>query len=167
MKKETIENIFNFLKEQEGKKIPQKWNIIETLENHPDDIKYTYEGSLFLYLSGIKKLPNYLEVKGYLDLQGCDKITELPNKLFVYGGAVLMGLKQLTKLPNIMFVQNNLFLSYSNITELPYQLFVGDDFYIIDTPLADKYTDEEIYKIVASTGGKINGTIVRSWKKIQ
>jgi hypothetical protein len=54
-----------------------------------------------------------------------------------------------------------LVLHETNITELPNNLYVDANLFIWNTPLADKYTDEEIYKIVASKGGKINGNIVR------
>jgi hypothetical protein len=49
----------------------------------------------------------------------------------------------------------------TSIEEIPNNLYVGGDIYIYDTPLAKKYTDEEIYEIVTSTGGKIIGKIFR------
>ena len=127
MEKETIENIFTFLKTRERKEIPQEWinfkkkdKLIKELEDHPNGIQYRYEGNLNLSYSNITKLPNDLYVSGELDLRGC---------------------KQLEKLPN--------------------NLYVGIDLYIGNTPLADKYTDEEIIKIVESTRGQIEGQIYR------
>ena len=49
----------------------------------------------------------------------------------------------------------------TNIEKLPKQIFVAGQLSIRDTPLADKYTDEQIYEMVASTGGKIKGKIIR------
>ena len=49
MNRNTIEKIFNFLKEKEGKEIPEAWldfiakeKFIQELENHPDGIQYKY-----------------------------------------------------------------------------------------------------------------------------
>ena len=127
MERETIEKIFNFLEEKEGKEVPNKWfesiklfNLIQKLENHPDRTQYKHRGHLDLNRSTIKKLPNKLHVVGRLTLSNC---------------------KQLTKLPN--------------------DLYVGRNLLIYNTPLDDKYTNEEIKEIVASTGGQIIGDILR------
>ena len=55
MERETIENILNFLKENEGMEIPERWfdsiekfKLIEELENYPDGTQYMYEGDLYL-----------------------------------------------------------------------------------------------------------------------
>ena len=201
MKTSTIEKILNFLKEKEGKEIPQNWNLIEKLETHPDDTQYRYEGDLDLMGTNIKKLPDKLHVNGSLSLSGCKQLTELPNKLhvgrflylndssitelpkklfvggsldlnktnitklpdnlFVDGWLDITYCKQLTKLPNNLDVKRDLYLDNSSIMEIPNNLYVGDDLFINNTPLADKYTDDEIRKIVASTGGKIIGNIFR------
>jgi hypothetical protein len=146
MKPETIGKILNFLKEKEGKEYPMNWNLIERLETHPDGIQYKHVGALDLSYTRITKLPNDLYVGGSLFLKNTN-ITKLPDKLYVDRTLSLTGCVELTKLPD--------------------NLYVGRNLIIDNTPLAKKYTDEEIYKIVASTGGKINGTIVRLWKKIQ
>ena len=151
MKKETIENILKFLEDKENKELPKKWvdlverlketlKLIKELENHPDGVQYKHKGTLYLKDSNIKKLPNDLYVDGSLSLYGCEQLTKLPDKLIVVG---------------------YLDLDKSDIIELPNKLFVGFDLCIFDTPLAEKYTDEEIREIVASTGGKIRGSIIR------
>ena len=167
MKTETIEKIFNFIKEKGGKEIPEKWHdsieklkLIEELENYPDDIEYRRVGNLYLNYSGIKKLPDNLEVVGKLSLTSCKQLKELPSKLSVYGGFTLIE-TNITRLPYKLYVARNLVLNGSKITELPDKLYVGNSLAIGNTPLAKKYTDRQIYEIVASTGGKIRGEIYR------
>ena len=148
MKTETIEKILNFLNTKENKKLPKKWvnliakeKFIQELENHPDGIQYRYKGNLELSDSNITKLPNDLYVEGFLDLTRCKELTKLPYNLYVGSYLSLYGCKQIKDLPN--------------------NLHVGGDVLITGTQLADKYTDEEIYDIVASTGGLIAGKILR------
>ena len=141
MEKETIEKILNFLKEKEGKEFPQNWNIIERLENHPDGTQYRYEGGLYLMDTNIKKLPDDLYVDGDLNLIN-STIKKIPNKLHVEGDLIIWD---------------------SNITELPDYLYVGRHLMIERTPLAKKYTNEEIIEMITSKGGQINGKIRRAF----
>lgn len=148
MKRETLKNILDFLKEKENKKLPQGWfdylkklKLIQEFETHPDDIQYRYEGNLVLSSSIVKKLPNDLYVNGYFDLTDCKKIRNLPDKLYVKSSLYLEGCKELINLPD--------------------KLHVGRNLLIGDTPLADRYSDEEIKDIVTSTGGIIIGSILR------
>jgi len=186
MKIETIEKIFNFLKEKENKQIPERWfdfKFIDELENHPDDIQYKHNGNLILSRTNIIKLPNDLYVDGNLHLFNCKQLTELPIKLYVRGYLMLFGCEQLTKLPDNLYVggylnlgickqlrdlPNDLYVGKSldlwgceQLTKLPNNLYVGGDFNVGDTPLADKYTDEQIRDIVTSTGGEIVRKIIR------
>jgi 5-methylcytosine-specific restriction endonuclease McrBC GTP-binding regulatory subunit McrB len=147
MKRETLKNILDFLKEKENKKLPKKWfesvklyKLVQKLENHPDGVQYKHNGDLNLISSTIKKLPNDLYVEGSLGLIDC---------------------RQLKKLPNDLYVWINLYLNALDIKEIPNNLYVDGNLFIWNTPLADKYTDEEIYKIVASRGGEIKGDIIR------
>ena len=147
MERQTIEKILNFLKEKEGKELPKKWfdsikllKLVQELENHPDGIQYKQNTNLNLIGSTIKKLPDNLYVGNSLALMDCKQLTELPDNLYV---------------------GYHLYLTASNITELPNNLYVGGNLFINLTPLADKYTDEEIRDIVTSTGGNIEGKIIR------
>jgi hypothetical protein len=147
MKRETLKNILDFLKEKENKKLPKKWfesvklyKLVQKLENHPDGVQYKHNGDLNLISSTIKNLPNDLYVEGSLGLIDC---------------------RQLKKLPNDLYVWINLYLNALDIKEIPNNLYVDGNLFIWNTPLADKYTDDEIYEIVASRGGKINGDIIR------
>ena len=146
MKIETIENIFNFLKEKEDKELPNKWvnsikklKLIQKLETHPDGIQYRYEGDLKLIGSNITKLPNDLYVDGYLMLSYC---------------------KQLTKLSDNLHIEGNLGLNDTNIIEIPNNLYVGGALYLWNTPIAKNYTYEEIIETITSKGGRIEGQII-------
>ena len=161
MKRETIEKILNFLNEKEGKEFPQTWNLIENLETHPDGVQYRYEGYLNLIESNITKLPNDLYVDGNLSLIDCKQLTELPGKLHVYGILSLRHSNQLTKLPDNLYVKESLDLCGTNIEKLPNNLYVGVNLYINNTPLAKKYTDDEIREMITSKGGTIKGRIIR------
>ena len=147
MKIETIENILNFLKEKEDKELPKKWfdsieklKLIYELENHPDGIQYRYEGDLNLNKTMISKLPNDLYVDGYLNLAYCQKLKKLPDNLHVV---------------------NDLGLRNTNITELPNKLIVGYNLYLWDTPLAQKYSSDQIREMIKSKGGMVIGKIHR------
>ena len=160
MKAETIEKIFNFLKEKEGKELPQKWKLIHELENHPDGTQYRYKGNLVLSNSNITKLPDNLFVYGWLDLENCKQIKELPKKLFVSRSLYMEGCEQLKKLPDNLHIGGSLILEGSKITELPKKLYVGGYLYMRNTLLVNKYTEKEIRDIVASTGGEIKQRII-------
>ncbi len=168
MKAETIEKIFNFLKEKEGKRLPINWkiflakeNIIRKLENHPDGTQYIHHGYSDLRNTNIKKLPKDFYTDDNLILSGCKQLTQLPDKLHVGGFLHLSDCNQLTELPDNVYVKDSLVLDGTNITELPNNLYVGWNLYIKDTPLAKKYTDEEIKDIVTSKGGTIKARIIR------
>jgi hypothetical protein len=64
----------------------------------------------------------------------------LPSNLYVGKSLKLWGCEQLTKLPD--------------------KLYVGGYLYIENTPLAKKYTNEEIREMITSKGGTIIGKII-------
>ena len=147
MERNTMEKILNFLKEKEGKELPESWfdsieklKLIERLENHPDDIQYRHVNDLDLDGSNIRKLPDNLYVKGSLDLDNCKQLTELPDNLHV---------------------GDLLWLVRTNISEIPNNLYVDGDLYINDTPLANKYTNQQIREMITSKGGTLIGKIYR------
>lgn len=96
MKTETIENILNFLKEKEDKRLPINWkiflakeNIIRKLENHPDGTQYIHHGYSDLRNTNIKKLPKDFYTDDNLILSGCQQLTELPDNLYVEDDLIL------------------------------------------------------------------------------
>ena len=165
----------------------KKLELVKELETHPDGTQYRHEGYLNLDGTNITKLPNDLYVDGILDLRSCQYLTELPNNLHVTGDLLLADCKELRGLPDNLYfdgtldlrgcaklkglpdnlhVKGSLGLDDTNIAELPNNLHVKVNLHIYGTPLAKKYQyerfkymDEEIRKIVASTGGEINGEI--------
>ena len=139
----------------------KKLELIKELETHPDGTQYRYNGKLDLSYSNIKKLPNDLYVDGSLFLWDCVKLTELTDNLYVGKDLDLWGCEQLTKLPDNLYVDKSLTIIGTNIEDIPKNLYVGGDFNVADTPLAKKYTDQEIRDIVASTGGEIKWDIYR------
>jgi len=165
MEAKTIEKIFNFLQNNEGKEIPSKWfdlmkklKLIEELENHPDGSQYRYEGNLDLYDEQLTKLPNDLYVDGWLGLSHCQQLTKLPDKLYV-GKTLSISKTNIKELPDNLYVGGNLFLIGTSIEEIPNNLYVGKNLFIKDTPLAKKYTDEEIREMITSKGGTMIGKI--------
>ena len=164
MKRETIKNILDFLKEKEGKQLPKKWikiKLIHELENHPDGTQYRYDGMLDLSNTIITKLPDKLHVEGVLILENCIQLTKLPDKLYVGDDLSLWDCNQITELPNKLFVGGDLFLCGTNITTLPDNLYVGGDLDIYDTPIAKKYSNYEIKEMITSKGGTLIGKISR------
>ena len=108
----------------------------------------------------ITELPDNLDVNGTLDLDGTN-ITKLPNYLYVDRTLNLNGCSQITKLPDDLHVTDSLIIVGTSIKEMPNKLYVGWNLFIGKTPLAKKYTDEEIRKIVVSSGGEIRKQIIR------
>ena len=159
MNRNTIEKIFNFLNTKEGKEIPNKWELIKELENHLDDKQYIYEGNLVLNDSNIRKLPNDLYVRGYLKLNNSKQLIKLPDKLHVGGWLDIRDCSQITELPDDLFVGGWLALPYTNISEIPNNLYVHYDLYVYDTPLSRKYSSDEIREMITSKGGTIIGGI--------
>ena len=161
MKTETIEKIFKFLEKKEGKEIPLNWNLIERLETYPDGTQFIYYDHLDLSDSNITKLPDDLYVAGLLNVRN-SKLIETPFHLYVVNTLILSYNKELIKISDKTHVGYDLDLrGCIKLRELPNDLFVGHDLYIQETPLAEKYTDDEIYGIIENNGGQIRGKIIR------
>jgi hypothetical protein len=131
MERDTIEDILKFIKEKEGRKLPDSWfysikkhRLIQELENHPDDTQYRYDFDLNLEGARIKKLPSNLFINGALNLSYCRGLTKWPDRLEVRGDLNLRG---------------------SGILELPNKLYVWGVLDLRETPLSKKYTEDEIY----------------------
>jgi hypothetical protein len=158
MEKETLKNILDFIEANEGRDVPQKWKLIEILETYPDGTKYKHNDDLVLTNSMITKLPNDLYVNGYLMVNRCKQLKELPNNLHVER-VFACNKTSIEELPNNLYVGSDLHIQNTQIKEIPNNLYVGGDFFINNTPLADKYTDDEIRKMITSTGGEVREKI--------
>ncbi len=101
-------------------------------------------GSLSLEGTPIQSLPDGLKVNGSLTLINCTNLKSLPENLIVNGRLDIEGCKNITSLPSGLKVKDDLDLRDTNITKLPPDLQVGDDLILYRTPLAKKYTEEEL-----------------------
>jgi hypothetical protein len=167
MEKEALKRILDFFVTKEGKELPQKWfssmpihELINYLETYPDDEVCEYNRDLSLSRKNIIKLPKVLHVNGFLNLSD-SSIIELPNELYVIGELNLVLCRKIRKLPNTLYVRDSLMLVHSNVKELPEELKVGGNLHIYNTPLAEKYTNDEIIEMITSKGGKLSGKIYR------
>ena len=67
----------------------------------------------------------------------------------------LEGCKNLKSLPNGLKVEGDLDLRDTNITSLPSDLEVGGDLALYRTPIANRYTKEQIREMIPSVEGGI------------
>jgi len=110
-------------------------------------------GFLDLFKTKIKELPPNLRwVDGFLDLYDTP-IQSLPNNLTVKGRLRLTFCKNIKRLPNGLKV-GELVLNSTNIDELPSDLQIAGDLEIRNTPIAKKYTNEEVRAMI-TIGGNI------------
>jgi len=133
----NIYNLFKFLEEKKGKKIPFKFKLIyapETIEKEDLNV----EGDLDLEDTKISSLPDNLTVGGYLNLYKT-KISSLPDNLTVGG---------------------SLYLSRTPISSLPKNLQVELRIYLKNTPLADKYSKEQIKQMIEEKGGYVTAIMM-------
>ena len=133
----NIYNLFKFLEKKKGTETPLKFKLIYAPEEVTDE-DLNVEGDLDLPYTNITSLPDNLKVRGFLDLTNTKKITSLPDNLQVGG---------------------HIFSNSSNLTSLPDNLSIGGDFWLQKTPLAGKYTKEEIRKMIEGKGGYVKGRI--------
>jgi hypothetical protein len=111
------------------------------------------EGDLDLYSTPIQSLPDNLSVGGSLDL-GNTPIQSLPDNLSVGGGLDLRD-TPIQTLPDNLSVGGDLDLRYTQIQTLPDNLNVGGDLYIRTTPLAEKYSRQQIKQMCPDVKGNI------------
>ncbi len=175
MEKETLKNIFNFLKKEDNKS-SVKWKLLNK-EPFTEDDELVVKGDLDLKYSEITSLPEGLKVEGNLNLRQTI-ITSLPKGLKV-GGYLSLAFTKITSLPKDLQVNDFLSLSFSkieslpeglkvggelrlenctNLKSLPKGLEVGGDLNILGTKL-QKYTDDELREMVKP--GYIKGDIIR------
>jgi hypothetical protein len=109
----------------------------------------------------ITNLPYKLHVEGYLDLDYCVELTKLSSMLYVGGTLNLNDCVKIKELPDNLYVGGVLGIVSTQIQDFPNNLFVGEDINITNTPLAKKYTDDEIRRNVNLNGGKFEGKIIR------
>ena len=139
MEKETINNIFEFIKKNNNKNKPLRWKLIN---NEPlTDDELNIEGNLNLTDSKITQLPKGLKVGDNLNLLG-SIITSLPEGLEV-GATLDLSYSDIRTLPEGLEVGGSLWLiGCWLITSLPKGLHVGGDLYIFRTNFRNLSNDE-------------------------
>ena len=104
----------------------------------------------------LELLPKKLKVGNELNLVGCSNVQSLPNNLVVGGMMDLSFCRKLQSLPNNLKVGGDLYLyDCKNIQSLPKDLEVGGNLNLVSTLIADKYTKEQIRKMIPRVEGKI------------
>jgi len=119
--------------------------------------KFKIAGNVYLSNSNINSLGNLVKVEGYLSLKYTN-ITSLPDNLHV-GTSLYLSDTKITSLPDNLHVGVSLFLTNTKITSLPDNLKVGGDLNLQFTPLSDKYSKEEIRKMIEDKGGFVKRNI--------
>jgi len=139
MEKETINNIFEFIKKNNNKNKPLRWKLIN---NEPlTDDELNIEGNLNLTDSKITQLPKGLKVGDNLNLLG-SIITSLPEGLEV-GANLDLSYSDIRTLPEGLEVGGSLWLiGCWLITSFPKGLHVGGDLYIFRTNFRNLSNDE-------------------------
>jgi hypothetical protein len=134
------------------------YNFFKFIESKEPEYKTPLKTKLMLVPNEITK--EDLHVKGDFFLKDDDDndrykdITSLPDGMTVDGH--FWGEDYLTSLPDNLTVGKNLYIPYNkDISSLPKDLKVEGNFIIYNTPLAKKYTEEEIRKMAPGVKGKI------------
>lgn len=127
------------------------------LQSLPDNL--SVGGQLYLRsCKSLQSLPDSLtRVEGSFDLWNCENLQSLPDNLLVVGTLVLRDCTKLQSLPNNLTVGGNIHLDYTSIETLPKDLKIYYDTYIYNTPLAKKYTAEEIKQMCPGIKGNVYG----------
>jgi hypothetical protein len=148
--------------------ISSKYKNVPSLEKLEKMMKEN-NGSLWLSRSDIEALPQGLKVKGHLDLRDCTSLKELPKGLKVGTSLNLEGCTSLKELPeNLEISEGGLSVKgCTSLKELPKGLKIADggiDFR--NTPIAKKYSEEEIEKMIEDGGGFVKQKGVAHYNKI-
>jgi hypothetical protein len=125
------------------------------LEFLPESLTYV-GGCLNLSFSKIKKLPDKLEKIGRSLWLRRTPLEFLPDELTGIGGYLDLTFSRIKKLPDkLEKIEMGLYLSATPIDQLPVNLSIGENLSISQTPLSQKYTEDEIRKMVKHIGGDI------------
>jgi hypothetical protein len=161
MEKETLKNILYFLEENDNKRKPFMWKLMNNEPFTKEDLKFN--GDLDLSYTKIKSLPEGLVVNGNLNLTRSE-IQSLSEGLEVKYILRLSYCENFTSLPEGLKVGVNLHLKgCKNLTSLPKGLKVDYHVDITDSGL-EHYSDEDLFKMIDPNGdgeGYIKGRIIR------
>ena len=156
--KPHITQFFRFLEEKEDKKIPLEVKLLSPKDFKIGPEELNVKGNLDLEDTSIDYLPDNLTVERNLILANTS-IQSLPDNLKV-GRNLDLEYTLIQSLPNNLTVGGSLLLSFSDIESLPNNLKVGSDLWLEDTPLAEKYTVEEIRSMIEEKRGSVGRSII-------
>jgi hypothetical protein len=128
------------------------WNFLQEYLESEGNPPYTIDSDLDLFGTEIESLGNLQSVGGYLNLY-YSKIKSLGNLQSV-GGSLDLYETKIKSLGNLQSVGGSLNLYGSKIESLGNLQSVGGDLMLRETPLSEKYSEEEIRQMV-QVGGNI------------
>ena len=158
-----IENIIRrVLREQQEEekllKIPSlkffnnDWNVLQMFLESQGNPRYSISGNLLLSRSKIETLGNLVRVEGYLNLFGNKNLQSLGDLEYVSSDLELRD-TDVETLGNLVKVDGILDLtSCKNLQSLGNLEYVGGKLDLRDTPLSEKYTEDDIRKMVNVVG---------------
>ena len=150
------------LKEEEEQKVLRipslkffndDWNLLQKFLESKGNPPYTISGNLDLYGTPIKTLGNLISVGGDLDLLNTS--IESFGNLTSVGGYLDLRRTPIESLGNLHSVGGWLALEKSSIKSFGNLTLVGGTLDLRDTPLSEKYTEEEIRQMV-NVGGSVH-----------
>jgi len=158
-----IENIIRRVlrEEQEEKilKIPSlkffnnDWSILQKFLESQGYPRYSIGGDLLLSRSKIETLGNLVKVEGNLNLYGRENLQSLGNLEYVGGWLDLYGNESFQSLGNLEYVGGYLDLrGCENLQSLGNLNYVGGWLDLSHTPLSEKYTEDDIRKMIKVVG---------------
>jgi hypothetical protein len=126
------------------------WDDLQLFLKHRGNPPYMITDDLDLYESKIESLGNLTSVGGYLNLGGSG-IQSLGNLTSV-GGNLDLFKSNIKSLGNLTSVGGFLFIYRAKIESLGNLTSVGGYLDLMGTPLSNKYSEEEIRKMVKVVG---------------
>ena len=114
------------------------------------DLEYV-GGVLDLRDTKIETLGNLVRVEGDLDLESCQNLESLENLEYV-GGTLDLRRTDIETLGNLEYVGGDLILWRTDIKSLGNLVRVEGDLDLSGTPLSEKYTEDDIRKMVKVVG---------------
>jgi hypothetical protein len=123
------------------------WDDLQYYLEKKGNPLYSIEGNLNLSYDNLTSLGNLVSIGGNLHLRASD-IKDLGNLTSVGGRLDLVRCFYLTSLGNLTSVGGKLDLRHTNIESLGNLTSVGIDLYLKNTPISDKYSEDEIRKMV-------------------
>ena len=126
------------------------WFILEKFLDHKGNPPYSIGGDLDLRKTPIESLGNLTSVGGNLNL-GYSPIKSLGNLISV-GGDLDLYNTPIESIGNLQSVGGFLDLQGTYIESLGNLQSVGGDLYLYETPISEKYSEEEIRQMVNVEG---------------